>query len=97
MQRISNKSKANMKGVNQRQRGAQGKHAADAEKSVAQQVMDLYHTKQVLELRISDYHKRPESQKKMLCDLFREITLCKIPARDNKNDLIFYLGKEARV
>ena len=81
---------------NQRQRGAQGKHAAVAEKSVAQQVMDLYHTKQVLELRISDYHKRPESQKKMLCDLFREITLCKIPARDNKNDLIFYLGKEAQ-
>lgn len=67
-----------------------------AEEQMAQQVMDLFHCKEVLALRISDYHKRPESQKKMLCDLFREITLCKIPARDNKNDLIFYLGKEAQ-
>lgn len=67
------------------------------EEQMAQEVMDLFQNKNVLTIRIYNYHKRPEKEKEMLCDLFREITLCKIPARDNKNDLIFYLGKEARV
>lgn len=67
------------------------------EEQMAKEVMDLFGNKNVLTIRIYNYHKRSEKEKEMLCDLFREITLCKIPARDNKNDLIFYLGKEARV
>lgn len=75
-----------------------GKQSTNSkEKQIAEMVMNLYDTDHVLALRIYDYHKRPESQKKMICDLFKEITLCKVPAQDGTNDLIFFLGKEASV
>lgn len=67
------------------------------EEQMAKEVMNLFQSKTILTIRINHYQKHSEAEKEMLCDLFREITLCKIPARDNKNDLIFYLGKEARV
>lgn len=86
-----------MKGVNQRQRGAQGKHAADAEREkMAQQVMDLFQVDYVLELPVRNYHLLPECVKREITDTLAGITLCKVPARDQKNDLIFYLRKEAQ-
>ena len=82
---------------NQRQRGAQGKHAAVAEREkMAQQVMDLFQVDYVLELPVHNYHQLPECVKREITDTLKGITLCKVPARDQKDDLIFYLRKEAQ-
>lgn len=67
------------------------------EKQMALKVMDLFHIDEIMALRIHNYHLRTNQQKQLLCDLFRPMTLCKLPAPDNRNDLIFYLRKEERV
>ena len=67
------------------------------EKDLAQQVMTLFQVDMVVQMQVEGYHLLPEPVKEKITNLLADVTICKIPARDNKNDLIFYLGKEARV
>lgn len=83
--------------TNTHRRGAQGKHAAGVEQSMAQQVMDLFQVDAVLELPVMNYHHLPEWEKQLICNTLMDITLCKIPARDGSGTLYFYLRKESRV
>lgn len=76
------------------QRGAQGKHAAETAK-LTQQVMDLFHINAaIIVLPVVNYHRMPEENKRILCDTLRDITLCKIPSR-NEDVMYFFLRKEA--
>ena len=67
------------------------------EKQMAQEVMDLFEVDIVLPVRVDNYHNAPEWVKHELNNMLAPYTVCKMPMRDNKNGLIFYLGKEARV
>ena len=78
-----------------RQRGAQGKHAAEKE-LLAQKVLDLFHVEAVYGLLVRDYHRMPEEAKHYLCELLMDITLCKVPAR-NGDGLWFFLSKEVAI
>lgn len=65
------------------------------EKSTAEKVMDLFKVNAVVELPVVNYHQLPQEQKDYMCDLLKELTLCKLPLPNG--GVCFYLGKEARV
>ena len=59
----------------------------------AQQVMDLFHVNAVNVLQVSNYYQMPECAKRALCDTLMDVTLCKVPAR-NDHFFFFFLSKE---
>ena len=75
-----------------RQRGAQGKHAAEKE-LLARKVMDLFHVNAVYGLLVADFHRMPEEAKRYMCELLMDVTLCKVPARKG-DGMWFFLSKE---
>lgn len=64
------------------------------EEQLAQQVMDILDVKTACVLRVSNYHLMSEQAKRYLCETLMGVTLCKVPARDNNDDLCFILSKE---
>ena len=64
------------------------------EKQLAQQVMDILDVKTACVMRVSNYHLMSEQAKRYLCETLMGVTLCKVPARDNNDDLCFILSKE---
>jgi len=67
------------------------------EEQLAQQVMDILDVKTACVLRVSNYHLMSEQAKCYLCETLMGVTLCKVPARDNNDDLCFILSKEVLV
>lgn len=67
------------------------------EEQMAKKVLDLCGVNVVLPVRVDNYHQLPEWVKRELTNMLAPNTVCKMPARDNKNDLIFFLGKEAQI
>ena len=67
------------------------------EEQLAQQVMDILDVKTACVLRVSNYHLMSEQAKRYLCETLMGVTLCKVPARDNNDDLCFILSKEVLV
>lgn len=59
----------------------------------AQQVMDLFHVNAVNVLQVSNYYQMPECAKRALCDTLMDVTLCKVPARNDRG-MWFFLSKE---
>ena len=70
--------------------------AEQQEAKMAQQVMDLFHVKSVHVMYVSNYHQLPEWEKREVCDLYRNITLCKVPARNGKG-MWFFLSRGERL
>ncbi len=67
------------------------------EEQLAQQVMDILDVKTACVLRVSNYHLMSEQAKRYLCETLMGVTLCKVPARNNNDDLCFILSKEVLV
>lgn len=61
----------------------------------SEQVISLFKVNAVVELPVLNYYKLSEEERKFMCELLKDITLCKIPI--GEESVCFYLGKEARV
>ena len=58
-----------------------------------QQVKDLFKVNAVFVLQVSNYYQMPECAKRALCDTLMDVTLCKVPARNDRG-MWFFLSKE---
>ena len=70
--------------------------AQQSEPQMARKVMDLFQIKNVHVMYVSNYHQLPEWEKREMCDLYMNITLCKVPARNGKG-MWFFMSKEVQL
>ena len=75
---------------------ARKNRAQQSELQLARKVMDLFHVNSVHVVYVSNYHQLPEWEKRVVCELYMNITLCKVPAR-NGNGMWFFLSKEVQL
>ena len=61
-----------------------------------QQVKDLFKVNAVFVLQVCNYYQMSEKSKRHLCETYLPITLCKVPARNDRG-MWFFLSKEVLV
>lgn len=66
------------------------------EEQIAEKLLNMCNVNVVLPVRVDNYHKLPEWAKREVTTMLASYTLCKVPDRDNQNDLLFFIGKEAQ-